>query len=111
MNAIIIHQDGRAELVFGEHSGDLTPLAVLTQAAVAAFEQEGGKSSAIQCYHEKTWVTLLRQEDDSWLRVCHEAGVTAEQVRAWAASLQPAKPKPPPGRITSLADALNVVMP
>jgi hypothetical protein len=36
MNALLIHADGRAEVVFGSFDGDLTQVAVLTQAAVSA---------------------------------------------------------------------------
>ena len=47
MNAILIHPDGRAEVVFGDFQGDLTKMAVLTQAAVSALE-EAGSCDAVQ---------------------------------------------------------------
>jgi len=113
MNAILIQPDGRAEVVFGEFSGDLTAIAVLTQAAVSALE-ESGLSRAIQCQQDEVWITLLRRDNGSWLRVTHELGVSVEQVSEWASQLQPIKieaPSPIPVIRTSLADALNVAMP
>lgn len=107
MNAILIHHDGRAEVVFGDFSGDLTAIAVLTQAAVSALE-ESGLSRAIQCQQDGLWITLLRRDDDSWLRVTHEVGVSVEQVREWASQLKPVKAEVVPSmpvRRTSLADA------
>ncbi len=113
MNAILIHHDGSAEVVFGEFSGDITAIAVLTQAAVSALE-ESGISRAIQCQQDGLWITLIRRENDSWLRVAHEVGVSVEQVREWASQLKPVKAEVAPSmpaRRTSLADALNVAMP
>jgi len=113
MNAIFIHHDGHAEVVFGEFSGDLTSVAVLTQAAASALE-ENGLSRAIQCQQDEVWITLLRRDYGSWLRVTHEPGVSVEQVIEWASHLKPVTPESPsstPVHRTSLADALNVAMP
>ena len=116
MNALLIHADGRAEIAFGDFSGDLTTTAVLTQAAVSALEASAGASQAIQCQQGDVWVTLLQRDDDTWLRVTHEPGVTTDQVREWSSHLKPARsdaaaPSTGPLRIPSLADALNIGMP
>lgn len=116
MNAVLIHADGRAEILFGDFSGDLTTAAVLTQAATSALEASAGVSHAIQCQQDDAWVTLLRRDDNSWLRVTHEPGVTTDQVREWSSQLKPAKAATPapstgPLRVPSLADALNIGMP
>ena len=116
MNAILIHADGTAEVVFGEFAGDLTTTAVLTQAAVSALEESGGESQMIQCHHSDRSITLVRRDDGTWLRVTHELGVPMEQVRDWALQLKPERVKPQapgsgPLRIPSLADALNIGMP
>jgi isopenicillin N synthase-like dioxygenase len=112
MNAILIQTDGRASLVYGECSADLTTIAVLTQAAISALDAASGAvSTAVQCHQDHACVTLLRHDDGAWLRVEHERGVTVEQVIHWAESLPP----PPAAvvvntsaRTTSLADAMNV---
>ncbi|MES2593805.1 MAG: hypothetical protein V4662_00635 [Verrucomicrobiota bacterium] len=116
MNAILIHADGTAEVVFGDFSGDLTPVAVLTQAAVAALEESAGPSRIIQCHQSEQCISFVRRDDGSLLRVTHELGVPAEQVLEWALKLQPAKtekqaPASGPLRVPTLADALNIGMP
>lgn len=113
MNAILIHPDGRAEVVFGDFQGDLTKMAVLTQAAVSALE-EAGSCDAVQSRHAAGWITLLKQPGALWLRVQHEPNVTVEQVLQWASTLTPPAPKPqasPSAAGLSLADALNATMP
>lgn len=112
MNAILIQPDGRASLVYGEVTGDLTTIAVLTQAAVSALDAASGKvNTAVQCHQDHACITLLRHDDGAWLRVEHDRGLGVEQVIQWAESLPPppaavaAKPSP---RTTSLADAMNV---
>ncbi|GEP43465.1 hypothetical protein [Brevifollis gellanilyticus] len=116
MNAVLIHADGTAEVVFGEFSGDLTSVAVLTQAAISALEESAGTSQIIQCHQSGACITFVRREDDSWLRVTHEAGVPAEQVREWGLKLKSNKTSGKssisgPLRVPSLADALNIGMP
>lgn len=116
MNAVLIHADGHAEVAFGDFSGDLTTTAVLTQAAISALEASAGESRLIQCHQDDACITLVRREDGSWLRVTHEPGVPAEQVREWALQLKLAKartqaPASGPLRVPSLADALNIGMP
>lgn len=111
MNALLIHADGRTEVVFGSFDGDLTKVAVLTQAAVSALE-ENAPSQGLQCRHADHWVTLLKREQDAWLRVQHEPDVSLENIEAWADSLPPPRPTMrPQAPIQSLADALNVAMP
>ncbi len=112
MNAILIQPDGRASLVHGEFSGDLTTIAVLTQAAVSALDAASGTTNtAVQCHQDHACITLLRDDDGAWLRVEHQRGLTVEQVIHWAESLPPSPavvtPKPS-ARTTSLADAMNV---
>ncbi len=116
MNAVLIHADGTAEVVFGEFSGDLTSVAVLTQAAVSALEESAGTSQIIQCHQSGACISFVRREDGSWLRVTHQPGVPAEQVRDWALKLRSNKisgqaPSSGPLRVPSLADALNIGMP
>ena len=114
MNALLIHADGRAEVAFGDFPGDLTTAAVLTQAVISALESNGKPCKAVQSQQAETWVTLLKHDDECWLRVTHEAGVTVEQVREWAKTLRPVKAKhssAQPALRTSLADALNISMP
>jgi hypothetical protein len=111
MNALLIHADGRAEVVFGSFDGDLTKVAVLTQAAVSALEEDG-PCHGLQCRHAGHWITLLRRGQGGWLRVQHEPDVSLENIEAWADSLPPPQPTVrPPTRIQSLADAMNVAMP
>ena len=111
MNAVLIQADGRADVVFGSFDGDLTKVAVLTQAAVSALE-ENAPCQGLQCRHADHWITLLRRSQGAWLRVQHEPNVSLENIEAWAESLPPPQPtmRSTP-RIQSLADALNVAMP
>ena len=111
MNALLIHADGRAEIVFGSFDGELTQVAVLTQAAVSALE-ENASCQGLQCRHADHWITLLRRPENAWLRVQHDPHVSLENIEAWAESLPPPQPivRSTP-RIQSLADALNVAMP
>jgi len=115
MNALLIHPDGRPEVVFGQIDGDLTTLAVLTQSALSALEaaaNQSGESSigSLQIQHEDCCITMLPLPPERWLRVQHETGASVAQVREWAElNLQPQEPvRPPITRITSLADALNI---
>ncbi|MBV6498374.1 MAG: hypothetical protein CJBNEKGG_00596 [Prosthecobacter sp.] len=111
MNALLIHADGRAEVVFGSFDGDLTKVAVLTQAAVSALEEDG-PCQGLQCRHADHWITLLKRGQDAWLRVQHEPDVSLENIEAWVESLPPPQPQVRPApRIQSIADALNVAMP
>jgi hypothetical protein len=137
MNAILIHPEGRAEVVFGEFIGDLTQVAVLTQAALSALEA-GGACEALQSRHASAWITLLPASGGRWLRLSHAPGMTVEEARAWAATLplpcveterRPQRQghelafpevgkltsllpeKPASNLVTTLADALNVQMP
>lgn len=111
MNALLIHADGRAEVIFGSFDGELTKVAVLTQAAVSALEEKA-PCQGLQCRHTDHWITLLRRGQGAWLRVQHEPNVSLENIEAWAESLPPPQPtmRSSP-RIQSLADALNVAMP
>jgi hypothetical protein len=112
MNAILIQPDGRASLVYGEVTGDLTTIAVLTQAAISALDAASGVvNTAVQCHQDHACITLLKHDDGAWLRVEHERGLTVEQVIQWAESLPPppaAVAAAPSVRATSLADAMNV---
>jgi hypothetical protein len=112
MNAILIQPDGRAALVYGDITGDLTTIAVLTQAAISALDAASGMvSTAVQCHHNQSCITLLRHDDGAWLRVEHGHGLTVEQVIQWAESLPPqpaVAAAAPSARTTSLADAMNV---
>ena len=115
MNALLIHSDGRPEVVFGQIDGDLTTLAVLTQSALSALEAAAGQSGqssigSLQLQHEDCCITILQLPHDRWLRVQHESGASVAQVREWAEqNVQSKKPvRPPETRITSLADALNI---
>ncbi len=137
MNAILIHPNGRAEVVFGEFRGDLTQVAVLTQAALSALD-ENGNCEAVQSRHSQGWITVLPAKAGRWLRLSHAPGITVEDAQAWATSLplpcveaelRPAwhghahpfpevgkltslePEKPTSSQTTSLADALNVQMP
>ncbi len=115
MNALLIHPDGRPEVVFGQIDGDLTTLAVLTQSALSALEAAAGQSGqssigSLQLQHEDCCITILPMPPQCWLRVQHESGASVAQVREWAEqNVQSKKPvRPPETRITSLADALNI---
>lgn len=112
MNAILIQPDGRASLVYGHFAGDLTTIAVLTQAAISALDAASGRvSTAVQCHQDHACITLLRHDDGAWLRVEHERGLSVEQVIQWAESLPPTPAiaaAAPSARTTSLADAMNV---
>jgi hypothetical protein len=115
MNALLIHPDGRAEVVFGQIAGDLTTLAVLTQSALSALEAAAGQAGqssihSLQLHHEDSCITILQIPQDRWLRVEHESGASVPQVRQWAEqNVQDKAPaKPVAARVTSLADALNI---
>ncbi len=115
MNALLIHPDGRPEVVFGQIDGDLTTLAVLTQSALSALEAAAGQSGqssigSLQLQHEDCCITILPMPPECWLRVQHESGASVAQVREWAEqNVQIHTPiKPTASRITSLADALNI---
>jgi hypothetical protein len=115
MNALLIHPDGRPEVVFGQIDGDLTTLAVLTQSALSALEAaaiQSGESSmgSLQLQHEDCCITILPLPPECWLRVQHESGVSVAQVRVWAEQNVPTHTpiKPTISRITSLVDALNI---
>ena len=111
MNALLIHADGRTEVVFGSFDGDLTKVAVLAQAAISALE-DNAPCEGLQCRHADHWISLLRRAEGAWLRVQHEPNVSLENIEAWADSLPPPRPQArPKARIQSLADALNVAMP
>lgn len=90
MKALLIHADGRADVLFGESGGDLTKAAVLTQAVLSALESDG-PCQAVQCRQDGGWTTLLPVGAGRWLRLSHEPGVTVEQAQEWAAQL----PLPP----------------
>ena len=116
MNALLIHPDGRPEVVFGQIDGDLTTIAVLTQSALSALEAAAGQAgqsslSSVQLHHDECCITILQMPDDRWLRVQHESGASVTQVRQWAEqNLKPKEPaKPAVSRVTSLADALNII--
>lgn len=115
MNALLIHPDGRPEVVFGQIDGDLTTLAVLTQSALSALEAAAGQSGqssigSLQLQHEDCCITILPMPPQCWLRVQHESGASVAQVREWAEQNVPTHTpiKPTLSRITSLADALNI---
>jgi hypothetical protein len=112
MNAILIQTDGRAVVIHGEFSGDLTTIAVLTQAAISALDAASGVvNTAVQCHQDSSCITLLRHDDGAWLRVEHERGLCVEQIIHWAESLPPPPATvitTPSARATSLADAMNV---
>ena len=115
MNALLIHPDGRPEVVFGQIDGDLTTLAVLTQSALSALEAaaiQSGESSiaSLQLQHEDCCITILPLPPERWLRVQHESGASVAQVREWAEQNVPINTptKPAASRITSLVDALNI---
>lgn len=118
---MLIHADGRPEMLMGQQDDQLMSIAVLTQAALAAIDEaakQAGQTQAdaLQMHHGQTLVTLVRLSGSRLLRVEHETGVTVEQVREWSRQLTPPpvqKATAPiqPSRVTSLADALNVGMP
>jgi hypothetical protein len=121
MKAMLIHADGRPEILMGQQDDQLMSIAVLTQAALAAIDEAAKQAGqrptdAIQLHHGETLVTVLRLSDSRLLRVEHETGVAVEQVREWSRQFTPpAAPKviapTQTSRVTSLADALNVGMP
>ena len=121
MNAILIHADGRTQILSGELPADLTTTAVLTQAATSALDEISTRSNKgwlteMHLRHEHGCTTLFRLSAETWLRVEHEIEMPIDQVREWARQFvttsEPEESAPiSTSRVTSLADALNMSMP
>ena len=121
MNALLIHSDGRTQVMSGETPTDPMTIAVLTQAATSAMDEVSKRTAKgwlteMLLRHEQGCTTLFRISPETWLRVEHEESDPVDQVREWARQLvQPVVAEEsapvPVSRVTSLADALNMGMP
>lgn len=121
MDALLIHADGRTQVLSGEPECD-TATIVLTQAATAALDEVSSRTgqgwlTEVHQRHEKGHTALFRIDPETWLRVQHGESEPLEQVREWARHLmQSIKPNQgvapaAASRVTSLSDALNPAMP
>lgn len=115
MRALLIYDDGRAEVLEGSFGDELTLITVLTQAALAALEESAIHSrlkapDSVQMNLGDCQVTLLRCSESRWLRLEHDAEITMTHLQAWAIEHIPSSPVAPvmTGRVPSLMEALNV---
>jgi predicted regulator of Ras-like GTPase activity (Roadblock/LC7/MglB family) len=121
MNALLIHSDGRTQVLSGDAPVDPMTIAVLTQAATSALDEvstrtDQGWLTEVHLRNEHGRTALFRINPETWLRVEHEESDQIDQVREWARQLMQSSPTevlatPTTSRISSLADALNVGMP
>lgn len=115
MRVLLIHEDGRPEVLEGSFGEELTLIAVLTQAALAALDESAfharqPKPASVQMKLGENCVTLLRLPESRWLRFEHGNEISITELQQWA--LQKIAPEAevaaPSARVTTLMDALNV---
>ena len=115
MRVLLIFEDGRPEVLEGSFGEELTIIAVLTQAALAALDESAfharqPKSESVQMMLGENCVTLLRLPESRWLRFEHGNEISINELQQWA--LQKIAPeaevKAPSARFTTLMEALNI---
>lgn len=115
MRALLIHDDGRPEVLEGSFGEELTLIAVLTQAALAALDESSvharlPKPEIVQMKLGEISVSLLRLPESRWLRVEHGNEMSITEIQQWALQkiTSEAGANAPSSRVTTLMDALNV---
>lgn len=118
MRALLIHEDGRPEVLEGSFGEELTLIAVLTQAALAALDESSAlarqpKPESVQMKLGENCVTLLRLPESRWLRLEHGNEISITEIQQWALqkTASDAGLKAPSAQVTTLMDALNVDSP
>lgn len=114
MRALLIHADGRPEVIEGTFGSELTLIAVLSQAAMAALDESAIHAqqpvpSHVQMNLGERCITILRMPESCWLRVEHEAAITIAQLQDWALpwKTKSAENISKPAPSMTLMDALN----
>lgn len=114
MRALLIHADGRPEVIEGTFGSELTLIAVLSQAALAALDESAIHArqpapSHVQMNLGERCITFLRMPESCWLRVEHDADMSIDQLQNWALSwrVKSAENISRPVSSMTLMDALN----